>query len=267
VTKQEYISLVYHDLFSYILSKDELKRWVGGKKFRLEKLVKIQNLKTAISPQQKRNRIASEKKLVIAQHAATLLEKIPFVLFVGITGSLAMNNAKPESDIDFMVITRNDSLWITRILSLLTLSIHHSRIRRARNRDEKDKLCLNLWIDEGALHLPDMPRSAYTAHEVAQVIPLVNKNKTYEKWLQKNKWVADYWPHAVTIPSPNMNFTKKSTLLSIVNTFAFFIQRLYMGRKITRETVTLHTAYFHPFDWGEKILKELKKKGVIERVI
>ena len=205
-------------------------------------------------------------KRAVAKRAAGYLSKIPFILFVGISGSLAMNNAKPQSDIDLFIITQKNTLWISRFFSLVLLSLNHFSLRRAHNKNERNKICLNLWIDQNALTMPDMPQNAYTAHEIAQVVPLYNKMGTYSQWISKNDWVNGYWPHAISLSPNTLRKSSSSTsrILVFLNTVFYVIQRMYMHGKITREKVTIHYAYFHPFDWGEVVMKELKKKGIVE---
>ena len=92
-----------------------------------------------------------KKKLIIARKATNLIAKIPTVKFVGITGALAMNNAGRNSDIDLMIITKNGCLWTTRLISYLLTWLFGFKTRRPKNRLEKDKLCLNMWLDESSL--------------------------------------------------------------------------------------------------------------------
>ena len=254
------ISFIYHSLFSFSPSSKELKRWRAGKGLSLSKKTNFPKKYPAQST------AVQERKQKIAIDAARSLSKIPFILFVGVTGSLAMNNAKPESDIDLMIITMHNTLWISRVLAVLYLHFSGVKLRSPKSQDEKDKVCLNLWIDETKLSW-HYPKNAYIAHEIAQTVPLLNKNGIYERWLSLNKWVENYWPYAVSVKSTK--FTKKensifSLLLGAVNLAFYIPQRLYMSGKQTRETVNLHEAFFHPYDWGAHIMKELGKKGVVE---
>jgi len=197
------------------------------------------------------NRIRREKisrtKLLLASKAASFLENIPTIKFVGITGSLAMNNAEEASDIDLMLITKNRTLWTTRGIVLVFLKLFGFKLRRAGQKEEKDKLCLNLWLDEGDLEWKD--RNEFTAHEIVQIKPLINKNNTFEKFLFKNKWILDYWPNAVTISrfaGSDSADSSKFNFVRSVEKLAFQFQYLYMKRKITNEIVRLTRAQFHP---------------------
>lgn len=266
MTEHEQISVLYHQVFHYKLSPEELKKWTAGKNLSLNKSRTYQSSPLVLKS--KLHKSVNQSKKELAQAAGNVLSHIPSVLFIGITGSLAMENAQADSDIDLLIITQANTLWITRIFSVLLLLISGYKLRTARNNDEKDKLCMNLWLDETALDLPHMTRSVYTAHELAQVVPLINKQETYERLLSQHTWIRNYWPNSLHKKLFNVktNFLSSSTvLLNYINAVAYVCQRQYMKQKMTREQVSVSYAYFHPFDWGEKVLKDLKKRGVIDQ--
>lgn len=259
MTDKQRIAILYHSVFNFTLSKEELKKWEAGPKLVLKKRTKKLKVITKKTIDHENLR-----KLQIAQKATSLLSKIPTIKFIGITGSLAMNNAKTESDIDLMVITKANTLWVSRIAAYILLKIKKIELRSPKVKDEKDKVCLNLWLDENDLVWGEV-KNAYIAHEISQVIPLLNKGKTYEKWISLNLWIFDYWPKAVDIKTTkNRKNRKTNPILVVLNVLLYLLQRVYMNSKITRENVSLTHAFFHPYDWGEKVMKELKAKGIFE---
>jgi hypothetical protein len=172
---------------------------------------------------------------------------------VGITGSLAMHNSDPKSDIDLMIITQKNTLWISRLIILIILIILKIPMRRARNREEKDKLCLNLWLDETALVWPTSERNIFTAHEITQVIPVVNKHQTHERFIESNSWIKDWWPKAVIVQSAKCKVQRGGFLCAMcyalcttLEPLARKLQLWYMKSKITTEVVSPHCALFHP---------------------
>ncbi len=252
-------SIRYHNIFDFKLTKEEINKW----QYKREK-----PSITGITSIKSKNRIErekhSQKKLKIANRAATLISKIPSVKFVGITGSLAMMNSNRDSDIDLMIITESNTLWLTRLLILLILLILRIPFRRAGKRDEKNRLCLNMWLDETDFVWDKKDRNIYTAHEIAQIVPLVNKDKTYEKFIYLNRWILNYWPNSVAIQSTRYTVqrqqnlsTKYYVLSTIVERLAYKIQYWYMSKKITREVITPTRAIFHPNDWGKVVIKKL----------
>jgi hypothetical protein len=223
----------------------------------------------------------SQAKMARAQRAAEVLALIPWISFVGVTGSLAMTNADDESDIDLMLITKGGRLWTSRLASYILLRLAGYPLRKPRNNSEKDKLCLNIWLDENNLAWDSHNR--YTAHEIAQIIPLFDRG-VFAKFLQNNSWAGEYWPKAYKdqkSKSKRQNTKSSSYLVASskgkrgsnirarlavlgrviadgVERLAYGMQSFYMKKKITREVVTPGRAIFHPVDMGEWVLKRKK---------
>ncbi len=246
-TSRDNISVRYHKIFDYSLTKEEAVKW------------QYKNQKTVVKGDKSKTRLQrekySQKKLKIAKKSATLLSKIPTVLFVGVTGSLAMMNADKNSDIDLLIITRKNTLWTTRALVYGLLRVMCYQLRKPEQKNEKDKLCLNMWLDETSLVWEKKDRNIYTAHEIAQIVPLINKSNIYEKFLFENKWILNYWPNAVTEQSIKYAVNRNNT--NILEKIAFKLQYFYMKSKITTEVITPHMAIFHKNDWGAKVLNKL----------
>ena len=264
--KRELISIIYHDIFDYPLTIFELIKWNAGNKVKLSKIQEvkvvgkrgylfIKDREGLILKRSMRKRI-SARKMVMAKRAAKILSFIPTTKMVAVTGALAMENANEEADIDLMIITSKGTLWTTRLFTLLLLDILRIPKRKYGDRNQKDKLCLNIWLDEN--NLAWRKRNIFTAHEIAQIKPLVNKEETYEKFISKNKWIADYWPNAVKIQSYSRQANIRSSFFTFFEPLTRKFQLWYMKDKITREVVTSTRALFHPVDWGDIVASKLK---------
>ncbi|MEK7188557.1 MAG: nucleotidyltransferase domain-containing protein [Patescibacteria group bacterium] len=272
-------SVFYHSIFDYPLTEAGLVKWTTGYKFPLVNHIPPINFKSGyyfvgdkslVYQRIMRSRL-SFKKTALAKKAARTLAQIPSIKMVAITGSLAMGNSSPDSDIDLMVVTSKNTLWSTRILSLLLLMSFKFRLRRYGEKNQADKLCLNIWLDLAKLSWRAADRNVYTAHEIAAIEPLINKDRTYEKFIHKNAWIKDYWPNAVKIRNSKREIRSKfkfsnSNFLNIFSDFVlrasnfltYWLQYQYMRSKITREVVTPTRALFHPIDWGALIESRLK---------
>jgi predicted nucleotidyltransferase len=271
-SSREIASLIYHDLFDFPLTAGELIKWTLGEKVVVPNWEERQignkgayyflGKNEAVVYKRILKKRISGRKIKIARKASQVLSLIPTVKMVAITGALAMENALDESDIDLLIIAKKGTLWTTRLIALISLMALRIPIRRFGEKDQKDKLCLNIWLTENTLTWPKKDRNLYTAHEIAQIKPLVDKDKTYEKFLAKNEWVRECWPNAVRISSVLKNGKKiKPTApaggFNILEILAFKMQYLYMKSKITREVVTPTRAIFHPNDWGKIVLARL----------
>lgn len=278
-------TLAYADVFDYPLRFDELFLLLISEKrisqetirenlSRLSGVVCEKGLccfssRTAIVKTRMQREKESQKKIKFIKRMIPVLALFPSVLFAGISGGLAMGNAKQDDDIDLFIITQKNKLWISRILLIVLLSV--LGIRRKRNdRTVKDKVCLNMFIDEARLMLPLKTRDLYTAHEAVQMLPLFDRSNTYKKFLEANSWIQEFLPNALQrkTSQTNMNY-KESFFNSVLGLFLHFalfeflakiFQLWNIKRHTTRETVTKYLLAFHPLDYRTMILDEYKKR-------
>lgn len=194
-----------------------------------------------------------------ARRVSQYLSCIPFIKYIGVSGSLSMNNSISEDDIDLFIITDYHSLWISRFFTTVALYF----LGKKRKRDEKHpggRICTNMWISADNLELRD--KNLYAAHEVAQLKTLVNKDKIYERFLFENSWVNKYLPQ-VALPAKKTKdlksalYTKKFFLP--FEGLAYGIQRFYMRKALTRERVSLGEGKFHPCDVTSHVLRTYRK--------
>ncbi len=201
-------TLLYADIFDYPLKPEEVWQWLIWEKKELpsklnfeKALSDFKKIKGLYSLNDKRELVIlrkqrekySAKKFIKARKISRIAGIIPLVKFVGITGALAMENAKEDDDIDFLIITASGWLWTTRFLITILLNLLGVR-RKPQDKVFKDKICLNLFLEED--HLGFKKQNLFLAHEISQVRPLVDKNKTYQRFLAANKWVKNYLPNA-----------------------------------------------------------------------
>jgi predicted nucleotidyltransferase len=270
--EKEISSLIYHDIFDYPLAPLELIKWTAGNKVKFKNLENIKistkngflflNGKEGSTLKRLMRKRISKRKLEKAKKAAKILSFLPTTRMVAVTGALAMNNANEESDIDFLMITKKGSLWTTRFLAMALLKVFGIPRRKYGERSTKDKLCLNIWLDESDLAWGKNSRDIFTSHEISQVIPLVNKEQAYERFLSKNTWIADFWPNATSARAgkekKRNKIEKRGFAIKFVEFLARRVQYWYMKDKITREIITPTRALFHPVDWASFISLKLE---------
>lgn len=219
------------------------------------------------------------RRLARARHSAPLLSRarsvsahlprVPGVLAIYLTGSLAVSNSGPKSDIDLMVITHPGRLWTTRLFLTLYTTIRGWR-RRAPNvahrakwghpQSVAGKICLNLYLTPDSFTLPSSRQNLYTAYELIQATPLYDPHNTHSTLLSANSWLSNYLPNFVLPPLPTRRYDFMTLQLydQIIEQLAYLLQRQYMKNKITRELITPDSAFFHPRDPGRPILRHLR---------
>jgi hypothetical protein len=110
---------------------------------------------------------------------------IPGVLCVCVWNSLSMNAAHKDSDIDLFIITKNNRIWTTRIYFTLILTLLG---QRKTARKHAWKFCLSFFITENHLSLETIAikNDIYLKLWIKTLIPIVNKNNTFEKFQATN---------------------------------------------------------------------------------
>jgi len=174
------------------------------------------------------------------------------VLMVGITGSVAAGYPKKNDDIDIMIITKRNKLWLTRLK--LRWLIYKNQIphRRYGFEEKKDEFCFNLWLDKGSLELPNDKQNLKNAMDLLLMKPIVDKEETYEEFVAANDWVkrfvaTGYKKITRKIIKRNKNVENGERWPDKIGNILFFVpQKVYMTTKVGREKVGLHQAFFHP---------------------
>lgn len=208
-------TLAYADVFAYPLTLKEIQLFLitsSEKTYSLEEIEKeinkpelnsliasqksyffLKNREETVSLRQRKS-FYSSQKLDLAKKTANWLKLIPFIKMVGVTGNLAMENADKDDDIDLLIITGAKRLWLTRLLTIFLTELVTKR-RRPQDKDVKDKICLNMFLDEEHLVLPKNEQSLFTAHEVCQLKVLWQKDNIYQKFLKENQWCNNFLPN------------------------------------------------------------------------
>ncbi|MEK7154527.1 MAG: hypothetical protein AAB697_00195 [Patescibacteria group bacterium] len=236
-------TLDYFAKYSYPLTADELYFWQHG--------TRISKSKIKVSKQNFKIRLLREKysqvKWKIAKRVGEQLRHFPSISAVFITGALAMNNCPANDDIDIMIVTSPNTLWITRFFVNLFL---WSNRRLPGQTHAPNKICPNLWLDSS--HLQITPHDLYRAHEILQAKVLWDRVHIHSQFLRSNSWVSKYLPIAYKYlssdPSPlkGEGNARGEVFLKFLNSIFFVIQYLYMKPKMTSERVGPGFAFFHP---------------------
>ncbi|MBC7696508.1 MAG: nucleotidyltransferase domain-containing protein [Burkholderiales bacterium] len=127
-----------------------------------------------------------------AYYFSKKIASFPFISGVCISGSLSKNYYDEHSDIDYFVITKANRLWICRMVFILYY--------KTLSKKEKNNYCLNYFISEADLLIPD--KNDFVATELAYLLPTVNYSM-YKRVLKENSWYKKKFLNKGELPDLN----------------------------------------------------------------
>lgn len=206
-------TLAFFDLFEHPLTNFELHKWLYTAKpvdFSVI-LAEACHLKPQIQeqsfPKRQERVMANDQKFRLAQKAARLISWAPFVRLVAVCNTLSFGAAEEGSDIDFFIIAKKGRIWTVRFFVTVILSFF---CLRRHGRKITNRVCLSFFITDDNLDLqsialpslrhsdPDVASGEeslpdiYLIYWITQLIPLINRDETLEKFWQANHWVKNY---------------------------------------------------------------------------
>lgn len=257
------------------LESKELKQFIDGKNGFYFLHGKEYIVRTRINHQK-----IADQKWKKAKHIIGWLQIVPYLRMVALSGSLALNNTRSESDIDVLVVVKSGRIWLTRffITSLLQMMK-----KRRHKYFTKDRICLNHYITDKSLEIKF--KSLYNAQTYAHMIPTVQIERgIYDKFQASNRWVKDYlvfWPDINTMHfkalKPNYFFTTIAKIfeLCLNNSFGNFLEKfsgLLQKRLIEKDPLTFKKGgritidntqlEFHPDSPERKVLDKYNQSMV-----
>ena len=126
----------------------------------------------------------AEMRMKTARRFTKIISSFPYVRAVFISGSLSKRVMKPDSDIDYFIITKPGRLWFCRASLTIFKKIFLGNSHR--------NFCLNYFVDTDTLSIPD--RNRFTATETAFLLPMYNY-PLYLTFLRVNNWYRKDYPN------------------------------------------------------------------------
>jgi len=221
--------LLYFDIFSHPLKPEELYIFLPQNSITLSEFVKQLNIiadnKESLIKQKdryyfsgdnyhyssirKERETFSRKHWKMARIMTHLIKRFPFVRAVFITGSLSKNSSSKASDIDFMIVTQKNRLWVARTLLM--------SFKKLFLFNKYKYFCINYSITEDHLEIED--KNIYTAIEVVTSKATFNSGML-NKFIDSNLWLNTFLPNYSYVTST------LHTTDFIPNNRASFLQRV-----------------------------------------
>lgn len=141
----------------------------------------------------------SIEKMRLAQREAQRLMNVPGVVGVAVSNSLSLRNSRQSGDIDFFIITKDNTIWQSRALAAGYAALFD---KRPKPQSKENKLCLCLFASLRALDLeayllppekniPDVVRIYW----MATLKPLAGNEQIWQKFYADNQWINKFLPN------------------------------------------------------------------------
>lgn len=176
-----------------------------------------------------------------------IMRYIPSVRFVGLTGSSAMIHTGKHGDIDLCIVTAKNLLWTTRLILVVIgklLGMYGT------------KACLNLFFDESGLHIAQEKQNIYIAHELLQLVPIIDKDNVHCQLFQSNTWVKRFFPNTRPLCIGARSKKKRQNnghLSRWIESVAMAIQKPIIRRNKTGLKVTSTQLWLFKSDFEKKL--------------
>jgi hypothetical protein len=118
-----------------------------------------------------------------AVRAAEVLDRLPWVSGLMVTGSLSKKSTGPGGDVDFLVLVQPGRVW--------TLKTALQAMRRVLPPPARELFCTNYLLATDRLQIED--RNLYTAVELATAVPLAGRDACVAL-LEANGWARRFVP-------------------------------------------------------------------------
>lgn len=196
-------TLLYSDLFDYPLTSAEVAHyligrpgtpdevracltrssWLADRVIEMNGYLALRGREALIA--RRLDRAATSDRLWRRmQRFVRVLRALPFVRMIAVTGALAMRNSGADDDIDVLIVTAPDRVWLTRALAIALVYA---------GKACGDTLCPNYVISERVLALDR--RTLFVAHEFAQMVPVYGLT-VYDRMCAANHWIQGVLPNA-----------------------------------------------------------------------
>lgn len=180
VSDLEKISFSY---FKNVLKKEKLKDFIEEK----EGFYFLKGKEGLIKERKRRERI-SEENIKWLEKIIKKINYLPFIWAIFLSGSLAIRNSNENSDIDLLIITKKNRIFMVRFL--LTVLLELLRVRRKPNKIKR-KICLNHYRSEDNLEIKN--HNLYTAYSYSHLCVLLDRDKLFDKFKKENNWLKNYF--------------------------------------------------------------------------
>jgi len=202
--------LLKHEVYKFLYGFRSCQRKIDSEIANLIKFKILDKRKNHIFLRGKRGLVDNQAKAERHSHAKinylklkaiSLLSAVPFIKFVGVTGSVAYSVANKNSDIDLFIITAPKRLWLARLFTNLNLDR-----QGFRKLGQKNRICVNFLVSQDSLNFEAIFPYLYDKYWLATLKPIAGSG--YQELINENQWIKKYFC--------NLEFKSRMTFLSSI---------------------------------------------------
>lgn len=165
----------------------------------------------------------SLRKIKIAKRFANIFSLLPSVLAVYVVNSIGAYNLRDGSDIDFLIITKKNRIWLSRFFCAgLTKLLN----QRPNKKTKKDKLCLSFYLSEDNLNLTSLKMPGgdpYFDFWERNMLLLKHKAVVHQKFLKLNH-LTDFYHQSALSSNLDLVKNKKCLFLDFLENISYKMQ-------------------------------------------
>ena len=112
---------------------------------------------------------------------------------------MAFGNVKETSDIDLLIVTRHNRIWLGRFFATGLMQLFGMR---RRGPLVAGRICLSFFVTEDALNFRNLslePEDIYLPYWISTLEPLVGDN-VYRNLMNQNRWIEEILPNFNFLP-------------------------------------------------------------------
>lgn len=154
----------------------------------------------------------AEEFLPLAKRMSRFIAAFPFVRGVFVSGSLSKHCMRPDSDVDFFIVTSPGRLWLARTLLVM--------FKKVFLFNSHKYFCINYFVDTEHLEIEEKNR--FTAIESVTLLPMWGGDY-YEAFYRANTWAWQFYPH----------FSRRSTRAVLPYSSSIFkniLEKVFKGK-------------------------------------
>ena len=148
-----------------------------------------------------------KRKIKIAKKFIKFIKFLPFVRAVAVSNIICDHNLSNEGDIDLLVVSSKNRIWLARFFCAGLAKIMNIR---PSQENKKDKICLSFYLSEENLNLEKYMYNQddfYFIYWILGLEIILDKDNILKNILNNNLWLKKYLPNILI--SENKFFNNK----------------------------------------------------------